>query len=56
MTANIIQSNQLLKTQAGYVPVPQFYNDKSLFITGGTGFMGKVSKFNNFHRFLPNHP
>lgn len=26
-----------------YVPVSQFYNEKTLFITGGTGFMGKVS-------------
>lgn len=27
---------------AEYVTVPQFYNGRSVFITGGTGFMGKV--------------
>lgn len=26
-----------------YVPVAEFYADKSVFVTGGTGFMGKVS-------------
>lgn len=25
-----------------YVPVADFYNGRSVFITGGTGFMGKV--------------
>ena len=25
-----------------YVPVAEFYADKSVFVTGGTGFMGKV--------------
>lgn len=25
------------------VSVPQFYSGRSIFITGGTGFMGKVS-------------
>lgn len=29
---------------AEYVTVPQFYNGRSVFITGGTGFMGKVWK------------
>lgn len=27
-----------------YVPVAEFYADKSVFVTGGTGFMGKVRK------------
>lgn len=27
---------------AEYVTVPQFYSGRSVFITGGTGFMGKV--------------
>lgn len=26
-----------------YVSIPEFYAGKSVFITGGTGFMGKVS-------------
>lgn len=26
-----------------YVSIPQFYADRSVFITGGTGFMGKVN-------------
>lgn len=25
-----------------YVPVAQFFQDRSVFVTGGTGFMGKV--------------
>lgn len=25
-----------------YLPISQFYTDRSVFITGGTGFMGKV--------------
>lgn len=25
-----------------YVPVSQWYQDRSVFVTGGTGFMGKV--------------
>lgn len=26
-----------------YISVPHFYADRSIFITGGTGFMGKVN-------------
>lgn len=26
-----------------YVSIPQFYAGRSVFITGGTGFMGKVT-------------
>ena len=29
--------------ESNYIPVPQFYSGRSVFITGGTGFMGKVS-------------
>lgn len=31
-----------------YISIPQFYAGRSVFITGGTGFMGKVcnSKIN----------
>lgn len=28
-----------------YISIPEFYDGRSIFITGGTGFMGKVSKF-----------
>uniref|UniRef100_A0A1A9X2G9 Fatty acyl-CoA reductase n=1 Tax=Glossina brevipalpis TaxID=37001 RepID=A0A1A9X2G9_9MUSC len=28
--------------EANYIPIPQFYAGRSVFITGGTGFMGKV--------------
>lgn len=31
-----------------YIPIPQFYNGRSIFITGGTGFMGKVSYYRFF--------
>lgn len=31
-----------------YISVPQFYVDRSIFITGGTGFMGKVKLFKFF--------
>lgn len=30
-----------------YISVPQFYADRSIFITGGTGFMGKVKLHHN---------
>lgn len=33
-----------------YIPVADFYADKSIFVTGGTGFMGKVSEM-----FLDRH-
>lgn len=29
---------------AEYVAIPQFYSGRSIFITGGTGFMGKVNR------------
>uniref|UniRef100_A0A1B0ADE2 Fatty acyl-CoA reductase n=1 Tax=Glossina pallidipes TaxID=7398 RepID=A0A1B0ADE2_GLOPL len=28
--------------EANYIPIPQFYAGRSVFITGGTGFMGKL--------------
>ena len=27
---------------ADYLPVAEFFHDRSVFVTGGTGFMGKV--------------
>lgn len=31
-----------------YITIPQFYSGRSVFITGGTGFMGKVNIFMNY--------
>lgn len=39
-----------------YIPIPQFYNGRSIFITGGTGFMGKVSRFSSFFLMSPIRP
>lgn len=30
-------------SSSSYMSIPQFYAGRSVFITGGTGFMGKVS-------------
>lgn len=30
--------------------IPQFYAGRSIFITGATGFMGKVSPLRHTHR------
>lgn len=35
--------NQANENTSSYLSVPEFYRDRSVFITGGTGFMGKVS-------------
>lgn len=35
-------------TDDAYLSVPEFYNGRSIFITGGTGFMGKVIFSFNF--------
>lgn len=29
-------------SENNYLPVGQFFQDRSVFVTGGTGFMGKV--------------
>lgn len=34
-------------SNAPYVSIPQFYAGRSVFITGGTGFMGKVHQLYN---------
>ncbi len=31
------------RTLENYLSISEFYNGRSIFITGGTGFMGKVS-------------
>lgn len=35
-----------------YTSIPEFYVGRSVFITGGTGFMGKAS-FNSDHSTMP---
>lgn len=39
------QQQVLVNHQIGsdYISVPDLYHGRSIFITGGTGFMGKVS-------------
>ena len=41
------QQQVLVNHQIGsdYISVPDLYHGRSIFITGGTGFMGKVSNF-----------
>lgn len=31
------------ESKGPYISIPQFYSGRSVFITGGTGFMGKVT-------------
>lgn len=35
-------------------PIQEFYKGKTIFITGGSGFMGKVSS-NSILKFRTNH-
>lgn len=32
----------MASARGDYVPVSQFFQNRSVFVTGGTGFMGKV--------------
>lgn len=34
-----------------YISIPQFYDNKTVFITGGTGFLGKVSFTTNKKKY-----
>jgi hypothetical protein len=40
-----------------YSSLAEFYKDRSLFVTGATGFMGKVgqTKYCEDFKFSPNH-
>lgn len=38
-----------------YNSVSDYYEDKSIFITGGTGFLGKVSRFYLQRKLLSNN-
>lgn len=40
MYVNFNMTNEL---NGAYISIPEFYVGRSIFITGGTGFMGKVS-------------
>lgn len=44
MYANFDMTDDL---KGAYISIPQFYAGRSVFITGGTGFMGKVRHFRN---------
>lgn len=37
-----IPDDETLSSDIDYVSVSNFYSGRSIFITGGTGFMGKV--------------
>lgn len=38
------ESNGKEAPSGDYISISEFYNGRGIFITGGTGFMGKVSK------------
>ena len=38
------ESNGKEAPSGDYLSISEFYNGRGIFITGGTGFMGKVSK------------
>jgi hypothetical protein len=40
---NCVNTNNFLNTEKS--EIAEFYNGRSVFITGGTGFMGKVRLF-----------
>lgn len=42
-TSKIQKMDRAGATTSNYLPISQFYAGRSVFITGGTGFMGKVS-------------
>lgn len=37
-----VNGNQTNEHNKSYLSIPEFYVGRSVFITGGTGFMGKV--------------
>ena len=42
MTSTTFQNHIKKDAIDNYISIPEFYNGRSIFITGGTGFMGKV--------------
>lgn len=42
MTSTTFQNHIEKDAIDNYISIPEFYNGRSIFITGGTGFMGKV--------------
>lgn len=48
MYVNFDMSDEL---KGAYLSIPHFYSGRSVFITGGTGFMGKVRSFIIYEHF-----
>lgn len=42
ISVNFHHKKIMAATSSEYVPVSQFFQNRSVFVTGGTGFMGKV--------------
>lgn len=40
---NVLNAEKYSEYNKSYIPISDFYAGRSVFITGGTGFMGKVS-------------
>lgn len=40
---NVLNAEKYSENDKNYIPLSDFYAGRSVFITGGTGFMGKVS-------------
>nr|CAD7196231.1 unnamed protein product [Timema douglasi] len=42
LSQKVVQIQEKMTTPSSYTPVNQFYQDRAILVTGGTGFMGKV--------------
>nr|CAD7585957.1 unnamed protein product [Timema genevievae] len=42
LSQKVVQIQEKMTTPSRYTPVSQFYQDRAILVTGGTGFMGKV--------------
>nr|CAD7424357.1 unnamed protein product [Timema monikensis] len=42
LSQKVVQIQEKMTTPSSYTPVSQFYQDRAILVTGGTGFMGKV--------------
>lgn len=43
---NVLNAEKYSENDKNYIPISEFYAGRSVFITGGTGFMGKVRCIN----------